>query len=462
VIESSEQCDDGNTANGDSCNSTCQNEVAPVCGNGVKEGSEQCDGTALGSCQYGCTNQCTCAPYCGDGITNGNEDCDGTATGTSCDGKCREECACPKQLYLVKINDGGSAALFSNTFTQITSTAYNFRQAIVKTAIVSNGGDTEIIVLNNSHDSWYNPQQLLFIKKDANGNLVTDKELILINGYFVDFAIMDWNGDGWPDLVLLQYTNTVLIYSDISSLSDGSTFNTGQATWVLNLDGDTNHKYSMIKAAYVNGAPTLVAMRVGADGRGRRDFIRYSWDWECKGVTYPAGSASTTAHTKYFNFILPADRVCADFDFIDWNNNKKTEIALMTRKVSTTTGTYWHAQNSVFIYDISKLPNDGSNVNLQFADDTTKTYTWIDAGNLNAGDFWVEDFNGDGKDEFMVAAGEGDIYQYSNSGNTALGTSIPDSTNIRTVVAPTGTFNSGTSTDMAPIDWGYLRIPKIA
>ena len=39
-----EQCDDGNTASGDGCSSTCQIETSgPVCGNDVIETGEQCD-----------------------------------------------------------------------------------------------------------------------------------------------------------------------------------------------------------------------------------------------------------------------------------------------------------------------------------------------------------------------------------------------------------------------------------
>lgn len=45
VIEVAEQCDDGNTVNGDGCSATCATETLPaaVCGNGVKEAGEQCD-----------------------------------------------------------------------------------------------------------------------------------------------------------------------------------------------------------------------------------------------------------------------------------------------------------------------------------------------------------------------------------------------------------------------------------
>lgn len=55
-----EQCDDGNTNNGDGCSSTCQNESAPVCGNNIIEGTEQCDdgNTDNGDgCSSACQNE---------------------------------------------------------------------------------------------------------------------------------------------------------------------------------------------------------------------------------------------------------------------------------------------------------------------------------------------------------------------------------------------------------------------
>jgi len=45
-VEGAEECDDGNTTNGDGCSSTCQTETTPgpaVCGNGTVETGEDCD-----------------------------------------------------------------------------------------------------------------------------------------------------------------------------------------------------------------------------------------------------------------------------------------------------------------------------------------------------------------------------------------------------------------------------------
>ena len=64
-----------------------------VCGNGIKEGYEACDGTA------GCSATCSIIPVCGDGIVGGAEACDdgNTANGDGCSSACAVEAgfACP-------------------------------------------------------------------------------------------------------------------------------------------------------------------------------------------------------------------------------------------------------------------------------------------------------------------------------------------------------------------------------
>ena len=112
-----EQCDDGNTVNGDGCLSDCLIEIGyactgqpsvcyqTVCGDGVVEGLELCDdgNTADGDgCNHLCTLEthyiCTGQPsvctmtFCGDGIIVGDQCDDGNAAdGDGCSSFCTIE-----------------------------------------------------------------------------------------------------------------------------------------------------------------------------------------------------------------------------------------------------------------------------------------------------------------------------------------------------------------------------------
>ncbi len=71
-----EQCDDGAT-NG-TPTSHCDTNCLLKCGNGVLDAGEQCDlGSAKNTGGYGgCNADCTLGPYCGDGFKQGSEQCD--------------------------------------------------------------------------------------------------------------------------------------------------------------------------------------------------------------------------------------------------------------------------------------------------------------------------------------------------------------------------------------------------
>jgi cysteine-rich repeat protein len=89
-VGAGEQCDDGNTTPGDGCDASCQLET--VCGNGAKEGVEQCDdgNTISGD---GCSAKCRLEVVCGNGTKEGLEQCDdgNTTGGDGCSATCHYE-----------------------------------------------------------------------------------------------------------------------------------------------------------------------------------------------------------------------------------------------------------------------------------------------------------------------------------------------------------------------------------
>ncbi|MBI4019935.1 MAG: DUF4215 domain-containing protein, partial [Candidatus Aenigmarchaeota archaeon] len=71
VTQSDEQCDDGNTVNNDGCSAACSLEF---CGDNVTQNSEQCDdGNTQGG--DGCSSTCF-LEFCGDGTIQAVEQCD--------------------------------------------------------------------------------------------------------------------------------------------------------------------------------------------------------------------------------------------------------------------------------------------------------------------------------------------------------------------------------------------------
>nr|MBA3454314.1 DUF4215 domain-containing protein [Deltaproteobacteria bacterium] len=119
-----EICDDGNVANGDGCESTCQVTVA--CGNGIIQGTEVCDDgnqingdgcetscrlsngemcTMPGQCDSGICDAGICEPAnsCGNNVLEAGEICDdgNTTNGDGCEASCRltngEECTMNNQ-----------------------------------------------------------------------------------------------------------------------------------------------------------------------------------------------------------------------------------------------------------------------------------------------------------------------------------------------------------------------------
>jgi hypothetical protein len=85
------------SADGSGCSFECKSNV-PSCGDGVRNGPEQCDeGRANNNGAYnGCNNDCTRAPHCGDRMVQEQEVCDDGPTGSA---ECTQSCT-PRVILL--------------------------------------------------------------------------------------------------------------------------------------------------------------------------------------------------------------------------------------------------------------------------------------------------------------------------------------------------------------------------
>ncbi|MCK6547814.1 DVUA0089 family protein, partial [Myxococcota bacterium] len=107
VQQTSEACDDGNTANDDGCSSTCAIES---CGDGVKQASEGCDDGNTNS-NDGCSAACV-VESCGDGVQQTSEACDdgNTANDDGCSSTCAiESCGDGVQQANEGCDDGNTS-----------------------------------------------------------------------------------------------------------------------------------------------------------------------------------------------------------------------------------------------------------------------------------------------------------------------------------------------------------------
>jgi len=76
-VDHEHKIDESNESN-NACSDSVNIVAAPVCGDGIKNGQEQCDGTDGVPEHYTCTTQCTLeyVPFCGDQIVNDSETCE--------------------------------------------------------------------------------------------------------------------------------------------------------------------------------------------------------------------------------------------------------------------------------------------------------------------------------------------------------------------------------------------------
>lgn len=139
VVETTEECDDGNSNNNDGCKSNCLWEGADdswgsICGNAVVEYGESCDDGNIGGCTSNClknsgipAGSVAGISVCGNGLKEIGEDCDdGNTNGEDgCSYNClltgsSSEAACGNGLV-----ETGQADSFSWTFTAVNDPSVN-------------------------------------------------------------------------------------------------------------------------------------------------------------------------------------------------------------------------------------------------------------------------------------------------------------------------------------------------
>lgn len=113
TVQAPEECDDGNTDNGDACEGNCQE---PDCGDGVLNttNSEACD-DANQNDDDACGNDCqiNIPPGCGNGVVDAGEECD-TALAAPCDADCSSP-RCGNGITSVDQNNQAEACDDGNT-----------------------------------------------------------------------------------------------------------------------------------------------------------------------------------------------------------------------------------------------------------------------------------------------------------------------------------------------------------
>jgi cysteine-rich repeat protein len=92
IVDPGEECDDGNTVDGDGCSANCTVEEEE-CGNKILDPGETCDppgAIIIGDYAVICRDDCT---YCGDGVLDFGEECDdgNLINGDGCSAQCTIE-----------------------------------------------------------------------------------------------------------------------------------------------------------------------------------------------------------------------------------------------------------------------------------------------------------------------------------------------------------------------------------
>jgi len=121
-LDAGETCDDGNDDDNDSCKNNCTSNAPKTCGNGKIDAGEECDdGNNIPDDE--CTNLCK-DPYCGDGIIQTNEDCDDGGKNGEFGSNCPDDCK-NEEPTTVSSSSSGDPCAGQKTFAAVVSNNNN-------------------------------------------------------------------------------------------------------------------------------------------------------------------------------------------------------------------------------------------------------------------------------------------------------------------------------------------------
>lgn len=327
------------------------------CGNGIVETGETCDaGTSngmactapyAGSCTY-CTNECQEAnvpgPFCGDGVRNGTEECDGQDVGEGM--QCSTTCTILDPLTVSKASTiqsiNSAEAVVQYTITVTNPNSEEILSMVVSDQLPSFVQQADITNISNdgAYDSTARTITWEQLRIPANGNVALTYNLRVTSanyGSFDNVAIV-YDSENNEDN---RDTETVTLDPDIQAninkthtqqLIDGNT----AVTYTVNVQNSSGIQLigvrvvdtlpTGIQASWVSGISnggvlsgntiTWSGISLNAD-----QSVSYTYT-----ITYPAGTAGTFTNTV---------------EVFDSNNNELSEdsdtVTLTPPSSSTTT-----------------------------------------------------------------------------------------------------------------------------
>ncbi len=449
---------------------TCGTTAPPNCGNGVCGTGETCS-----NCQQDCG---VCPAVCGNGIKETGEECDGTALG-SCTA-CTPNCICRRPLDLVflgdnsgdrlvdlynysKINNGDT--INDNTKDSRIRTRLDvpdFSEDKIKIADIDGDGKSEIIIFASSGDE---KKLYVFEKNDGSINLTAGyndwkakmvKTITFKSLDYADFAVFQIGSE--PALAMLKKSgsnNDIYVYKYSSILSGAvidSNYNTNNAITRLDINDGS---FNTLKAVKLDGGEVKLIAITRTTGLSGCYVAVYS----TSGVGFGEGGKDWNAqHSKYFYFWTSSGggSACSDIDFLDWDSDGKTDIAVLREGPALSPN-----ENDIRLYTLDSIPeNSGGGVKI--TDDQTYR-TQINTDDRQAENLYTTDINGDGKEEILQADLTGDgkdsLIVYTNSINNKIGDDINNVDQIREKEIK---MTDMPYIDFAAYDWMHNFGPKIA